>query len=367
MYLQLDYSLLGVDIGCGASCIYSLLISKTKGWKMLGLETNKKNLDTAIDNVKSNNLTDLITCYHQPNKTNIFTEIPLCDLNKLDIDFCVCNPPFFSSVEELNYKNRSGKRKAPKNAQTGYGTELVITGGEVMFVKKIIDESLVLRSRIKIYSSMLGRKSSVNLILDYLRANNINNFTTIEFCQGHTTRWGVAWSFLTTSQSLKNIKNVHFYGKEEKISNKHSISFIVPNTDFEAAFTQLKKIFESLKIHLKILEMKENCMTGEITCYENTWSNQRQQRRKEKRRELKLKNSEMRSDPVTEKNSQDYDNNFDGNNKRIKMDEKYLVGGVSLIQKDKNEIVLNMGYLLGTSGKDGVHQILQFIINNWEK
>ena len=42
---------------------------------------------------------------------------------------------------------------------------------------------------------MLGLKSSLNQILNILRAKDIVNVCTTEFHQGNTTRWGVAWSF----------------------------------------------------------------------------------------------------------------------------------------------------------------------------
>lgn len=42
---------------------------------------------------------------------------------------------------------------------------------------------------------MIGRKCDLNVILKILKEKNITNFIQADFCQGNTTRWGLAWSF----------------------------------------------------------------------------------------------------------------------------------------------------------------------------
>jgi hypothetical protein len=43
---------------------------------------------------------------------------------------------------------------------------------------------------------MLGKKKSLSLLKDYLiNEKNIDNVSEAQFCQGHTMRWGLAWSF----------------------------------------------------------------------------------------------------------------------------------------------------------------------------
>lgn len=43
---------------------------------------------------------------------------------------------------------------------------------------------------------MLGKKKSLSLLKDYLiNEKNIDNVIEAQFCQGHTMRWGLAWSF----------------------------------------------------------------------------------------------------------------------------------------------------------------------------
>ena len=73
--------------------------------------------------------------------------------------------------------------------------ECVTQGGEVKFVKKIIEESLNLRNRVTWFTSMVGRKCHVTLLLKVLQTAKIPKITRIEFVQGKTRRWGIAWSF----------------------------------------------------------------------------------------------------------------------------------------------------------------------------
>lgn len=34
---------------------------------------------------------------------------------------------------------------------------------------------------------------------------------------------------------------------------------------------------------------------------------------------------------------------------------------------ERSDITIKLGYLDGTAGKDGVHQVMQYVINNWRK
>lgn len=52
-------------------------------------------------------------------------------------DFCMCNPPFFESMEEAGLN--------PKTACGGTPEEMVCPGGERAFIMRIIDDSVVLK------------------------------------------------------------------------------------------------------------------------------------------------------------------------------------------------------------------------------
>lgn len=173
---------------------------------MYAIEINEESIEFARTNVTTNGLQDRIEIFE-----NVSKEDPLDSLNQNSdkwqrLDFTMCNPPFFrdeseSESDELRETDDGGeqrhgeKQKPPNNAKSGIGCELMTTGGEVEFVKKIIQRSEQFRERISIFTSMLGHKASLNPILQELKVHGITNVCTSEFCQGWTKRWGVAWTF----------------------------------------------------------------------------------------------------------------------------------------------------------------------------
>jgi len=77
----------------------------------------------------------------------------------------------------------------------GTKDEMVCEGGEEGFVGGIVKDSLLLRERVRWYTTMLGRKQSVKAVLRILREAGVKNIVTTTFFQGRTTRWGVGWCF----------------------------------------------------------------------------------------------------------------------------------------------------------------------------
>lgn len=76
---------------------------------------------------------------------------------------------------------------------------MITQGGEVAFVSRLIKESMLPtnRSKIQWFSSMLGKLSSVSLVIDQLKRVACSNYTVTEFVQGQRTRrWCIAWSWL---------------------------------------------------------------------------------------------------------------------------------------------------------------------------
>lgn len=156
------------------------------------VDIDEKSLEYARANVKSNNLEHRINIVARKPDGPM---IPLKELNIRSIDFTMTNPPFYSSAEDL-LQSAAQKSRPPHSACTGTDTEMVTPGGEVAFVLRILEESLVLRDRVQWYTAMFGFLSSVSKIVERLRQENVDNFAVTEFVQGSKTRrWAVAWSF----------------------------------------------------------------------------------------------------------------------------------------------------------------------------
>ncbi|KJZ79504.1 hypothetical protein HIM_00973 [Hirsutella minnesotensis 3608] len=193
--------LLGLDIGTGASCIYPLLGCSQRPWSFIATDIDAQSLVCARNNVDLNGLAHRIRVVERRVEDCL---VPIDDLGLDSIDFTMTNPPFYESEDAMVQSSKS-KSRPPCTACTGSRTEMVVEGGEVAFVRRILNESLILRNRVQWYSSMLGFLSSVTTLVTLLREHGICNYAITEFVQGKKTRrWAIAWSFgpMRPSQSV---------------------------------------------------------------------------------------------------------------------------------------------------------------------
>ncbi|GAW23411.1 hypothetical protein ANO14919_129700 [Xylariales sp. No.14919] len=190
----------GLDIGTGASSIYPLLgCVQRPTWHFIATDVDADSLASARANVRRNRLESRIRIV---DRTASDPLIPLDDLDIETIDFAMVNPPFYASDAEL-LDLAAQKAQPPHSACTGAPIEMVCEGGEVRFVDRMISESLVLRDRVQWYTAMLGKQSSIDVLVDTLKKHGVNNFAITTFIQGsRTRRWALGWSFLTRRPSL---------------------------------------------------------------------------------------------------------------------------------------------------------------------
>lgn len=65
-------------------------------------------------------------------------------------DFCMCNPPFFADhFEAQGLLSRTVNRPEPRTISTASPQECVAEGGEVGFVRKMIEESVYFQQKIR--------------------------------------------------------------------------------------------------------------------------------------------------------------------------------------------------------------------------
>ncbi|KAL8655182.1 MAG: hypothetical protein Q9210_001054 [Variospora velana] len=75
---------------------------------------------------------------------------------------------------------------------------MVTPGGETAFASRLIAESAALGNRVQWYTTLLGKYSSVAVVVEELRGKyGVGNWAVREFVQGEskTRRWGVGWSW----------------------------------------------------------------------------------------------------------------------------------------------------------------------------
>ncbi|XP_075977836.1 U6 small nuclear RNA (adenine-(43)-N(6))-methyltransferase isoform X2 [Anticarsia gemmatalis] len=369
----------GLDIGTGACAIYPLLAAVKNKWNMLGTETDPESFVKAEENVQRNNLQGLVKLKKNASKSiisHVFAD------DKSVFDFCMCNPPFYSNLQEL-CDSRSPARLPPKNGFTGSPQELITEGGELEFCRKLIRESKEYKDSILIFTTMVGHKYNLNVLIQDLKSENITH-THTEFCQGRVTRWGLAWTF-------KEYDIYELVPPRDKPRKKPAPTIYLlpelPNCTYnvETAFTKIKELLNSLNISHKLIDKRGNTVTLDIIAHSNTWSNQRRKRRQQKRVETEAK--KRKQDPGEDKiDNNDKDEldvslktNTSGSESELpheitdgeagttdSTNNPPIVHAFFKLLKNENDVLLEMEFIKGSAGKEGLHQIVQFIKNNWK-
>ncbi|KAK2980581.1 hypothetical protein RJ640_029168 [Escallonia rubra] len=232
----------GFDIGTGANCIYPLLGASLLGWSFVGSDVADVALEWAEKNVVNNpHISGLIeirkvdggetTVYQEESQTDQSVSKHCINLSEVGVvdreaaasalfesypganksyhgpsillgavkdgekfDFCMCNPPFFETIEEAGLN--------PKTSCGGTPAEMVCPGGEQAFISRIIEDSVQLKQSFRWYTSMVGRKSNLKTLISHLRSVGVSVVKTTEFVQGQTCRWGLAWSFVPPARKI---------------------------------------------------------------------------------------------------------------------------------------------------------------------
>jgi len=223
------------DIGAGASNVYSLLGQKLlPKANFIAVEPDLDNFKSALSNVKENNLgqnISVVHCKFQDFKINFEDsqeqektqeKAQKCSISNLNLT--ICNPPFFNKIS-TDYKNRSGRRRKRSHkgvVQEFYGkdTELETENSdkdEFDFIKEIIEWSSMSSTSSAIFSSMMGKKSTLLALVDYFQNQKEFSFTHETLKQGKTHRWVIFWwpsdsshhtnSISANTQKLLKIKN----------------------------------------------------------------------------------------------------------------------------------------------------------------
>ncbi|KAI1340313.1 hypothetical protein F5Y15DRAFT_380244 [Xylariaceae sp. FL0016] len=222
-----DRRVVGLDIGTGASAIYPLLGCAQRPWSFVATEVDAKSLEYARENVKLNDFTPRIRIVQRGIEDSL---VPLDDVGIDNIDFVMTNPPFYASEDELATLAQQ-KSRPPNSACTGAPVEMVCEGGEVRFVQRIIEESLVLRQRVQWYTSMLGKQSSLEVLVDTLRNYGITNYAVKAFIQGNKTRrWALGWSFVERRPCLDASRGFEPAAGRKILPHPTEVSVTIPST-----------------------------------------------------------------------------------------------------------------------------------------
>ncbi|ODQ66363.1 hypothetical protein NADFUDRAFT_50279 [Nadsonia fulvescens var. elongata DSM 6958] len=189
----------GLDVGCGASCIYPLLACRhNPDWTFLATDINHQSLLVARENVSANALEDQIRIVEKSPKDSFF------DFSET-LDFTMCNPPFYASPEEIT-ELESFKHDKPRSKLLAHPNELITEGGEIQFIRKMFEDSYTYvfcnslekrKNHQTWFTTMIGKQSTLHTLIPLLKSKyQLDNYVITTLVQGqHTRRWVLGWSF----------------------------------------------------------------------------------------------------------------------------------------------------------------------------
>lgn len=189
-----------LDIGTGANGIYPLIGHAVYDWNFVGTDIDPVAIQSLQKVLAVNNISSpAIECRLQKNASKIFDGII-----KPEEYFTatMCNPPFHTSLQEANEvalrKQRNlGKEKYKKPVLNfgGQSAELYTAGGELAFIKTMINESILFAKNVGWFTTLVSKKDNLPMIYAAIKKAGAADITTISMAQGQKNSRFVGWRF----------------------------------------------------------------------------------------------------------------------------------------------------------------------------
>ncbi|MDI3325700.1 23S rRNA (adenine(1618)-N(6))-methyltransferase RlmF [Pontibacterium granulatum] len=194
----------GLDIGTGANLIYPIVGQRSYGWAFVGTEIDP--LATASAKLISEAnpvLKGAIRLRQQKQPQQIFNGVIKRD--EL-FDFTLCNPPFHASAETAAAGTRRklknlGLDKTAKAKPTlnfgGQNNELWCPGGELAFVRTMVEESQAFAGQVCWFTSLIANGDNLSPLKKTLKQAGAVSVEVIPMGQGNKVSRILVWSFLS--------------------------------------------------------------------------------------------------------------------------------------------------------------------------
>jgi 23S rRNA (adenine1618-N6)-methyltransferase len=189
-----------LDIGMGANCIYPLIGASEYGWRFVGTEADPAALRWAMRLVASNRATArLVDCRLQPSPKECFKDV----IRPGEVfDLSMCNPPFHASAAEAaaaagrKQRNLGAGRTGTKGLNFGgRAGELWCPGGELGFVRRMIEQSVGYDAQCRWFTTLVSRSAHLPRLRQILRDARATEVRIIEMGQGQKRSRILAWTF----------------------------------------------------------------------------------------------------------------------------------------------------------------------------
>lgn len=203
--IPMESKVKALDIGTGASLIYPIIGVTEYGWNFIATDVNEQSLLSA-EKIKELNpiLKDKIECRLQSNEKQLFKGV-LEEGEKIDIT--LCNPPFHATQKEAKegtrrkVKNLSGKQmENPELNFSGINQELIYDGGELTFIKTMIEESKAFAKNCFWFTTLVSKQSHLKTLFKILEKSGAIYIKKIPMGTGNKSSRIIAWTFLAKEE-----------------------------------------------------------------------------------------------------------------------------------------------------------------------
>lgn len=196
-----------LDIGVGANCVYPIIARAEYNWTCIGSDIDQLAVEHAKLIVNSNKLlkgnVDIRT---QTNENAIFEHIVSQDEF---IDLTICNPPFHASKEDAvastmrKNKNLSITGRGQKSLNFGgRAHELWCDGGELSFISRMIEESMIYRDNVYWFTTLVSQEKHLKLLQQKLKKSGVTEVVILPMSQGQKKSRILAWTYLKSEQRV---------------------------------------------------------------------------------------------------------------------------------------------------------------------
>lgn len=189
-----------LDVGTGANVVYPLLGHAEYGWSFVGTDIDAAALDAARKILAANPAFEAAIALRLQRDRKAILEGILKPGERFDL--VMCNPPFFASAAEARAAAQDKWRKLGKGASNkgdrnfgGRGAELWCEGGEVAFIRRLIEDSARHPEASRWFTTLVSKSANLPAVHRALRQAEAKDIHTIEMAQGQKKSRFVAWRF----------------------------------------------------------------------------------------------------------------------------------------------------------------------------
>ena len=193
-----------LDIGTGANLIYPLIGVAEYGWSFVGTDVDPAAIKWAKKLAATNKgMIHRVDCRLQTSPTDCFKGVAKPSET---FDLCMCNPPFHASAAEAaaatTQKLKGLEGRKPKEIVLnfgGRGGELWCEGGELAFVRRMIQQSAEVPHLCRWFTSLVSKSIHLPPLLKALTKIKPTEVRTIDMAQGQKKSRILAWTFQRSS------------------------------------------------------------------------------------------------------------------------------------------------------------------------